>query len=124
MDYLGNLAIKYNYSMVYQNLNTQRYAALKRNLELFKKYNTLRKSCYFKDSYLEKLRRSKHEFKLIEKEGGKWTFVEKDYQTKRLYDIADSERGIVSLTNPFNAQTPFIRLENCMSTLGDRKSVV
>jgi len=124
MDYLGNLAVMYNYSMVYQNTNTQRYAALKRNLELFKKYNTLRKSGYFKESYLEKLRRSKHEFKLIEKEGGKWSFVEKNYETKRLYDIADSERGVAKLENPFKEQTPFIRLEHCMSTLGSDSMVL
>ncbi len=124
MDYLGNLAIMYNYSMVYQNLNTQRYAALKRNLDIFKKYNTLRKSRYFKDSYLEKLRRSRHEFKLIDKGQGKWTFVEKNYQTKRLYGIEEAERGIAPLANPFKAQTPFIRLENCMSTLGDSPMIL
>ena len=118
MDHLGNLAVMYNYSMVYQNTNIQRYPALKRNLELFRKYNTLRKSHYFKDEYLKKLQQSKYEFKLVEKPNGKWACVEKNYETKRLYGIEDAERNTVALSNPFKAQTPFIRLENCMSSLG------
>ena len=124
IDYLGSLAVMYNYSMVYQNLKTDRYAALKRNLDLFKTYNTLRKSNYFKNSYLEKLRRSKHEFKLVNKKGGKWTFVEKNYSTSRLYDVEDKERNSVVFTNPFKAQTPFIRLEHCMSSFGNESMIL
>ncbi len=118
MDHLGNLAIMYNYSMVYQNTNTKRYKALKRNLDIFQKYNTLRKSHYFKEEYLEKLRNSKHEFKLVDKGNGKWTFVEKNYETKRLYSIEDTSRNTAAFSNPFKAQSPFIRLEHCMSSLG------
>lgn len=118
IDHLGSLAVMYNYSMVYQNTNKARYAGCKRNLELFKQYNTLRKNRYFKESTLEKMRSSKHEFKLVDKGNGKWVFVEKNYAVKRLYDIQDPARNSVQLSNPFKTQTPFIRIENCMSTFG------
>ena len=118
---MGSLAIMYNYSTVYNDVSKKKleqYPGYRRNVELYKKYNTLRKSGYFKESTLEKLRASKHEFKLVDKGNGKWCFVEKNYDTKRLYDIQTPERAVAEFSNPFKAQKPFIRIESCMSSLG------
>jgi len=121
VDHMGTLAIMYNYSTVYNDVSKKKleqYPGYRRNVELYKKYNALRKSGYFKESTLEKLRASKHEFKLVDKGNGKWCFIEKNYDTKRLYDIQTPERAVAEFSNPFKAQKPFIRIESCMSSLG------
>ncbi len=121
VDHMGTLAIMYNYSTVYNDISAaklERYAGYRRNVELYKKYNNLRKSNYFSEATLEKLRQSKYEFKLVDLGNGKWAFQEKNYDVKRLYDIQTPERAVAEFSNPFKAQKPFVRIETCMSTLG------
>ncbi len=132
IDFMGNLAVFYDYSTVFRSGDPEtlaRYAGLRRNLALYRKYDKLRQSGYFSEEYLEKvrykardldeMRKEKVEYKLVEKKNGKFIFVEKKYETKRLYSILEEGRNTAEFENIFKKQTPFVRIEHCMSTLGE-----
>ncbi|MBR5460011.1 MAG: hypothetical protein IKV53_04015 [Clostridia bacterium] len=116
IDHLGALAIMYNHSTVYNGCNLV-VEGYRRNISRYKKYDDLRKAHYFSEATLEKARANPHELAVVER-NGKYVFAEKNYEIKRLYDIGDEKRNTETFTNPFKRQTPFIRIENCMSTLG------
>ena len=121
VDHMGALAVMYDYSTVFYDISKElyrRHAGLKRNLLRYKMYSDLRKSAYFSEDVLKKARASEHELAVVKKDNGKYVFVEKNYDIKRLYDIADEKRNTAIFENPFKKQTPFIRLEAGVSTLG------
>ena len=70
-----------------------------------------------REEYRQKLIDCPYEVQLKEKRGKKFTFVEKDYQIAKLFDLNDTARNTGSFKNPFGAQVPFIRIEAMMSTL-------
>ena len=119
IEHMGALAVKYDYSNVFNGTSKgslERYAGMRRNIALYKKYDDLRKAQYFSEEYRQKLIDCPYEVQLKEKRGKKWTFVEKDYQIAKLYDLNDSARNFGSFKNPFGAQVPFIRIEAMLST--------
>ena len=118
VDFAGATAIMYDSPNVMFGTTEKyyRYKAFRRNTDLYKKYDDLRQSEYFSKEYREKMKRSPYELKLIEKRGGKYSFVEKDYQLKLLYDLSDEERNYAEFKNPFGRQTPFLRIEALLST--------
>lgn len=121
IDHLGMLAILYNYSNVFNGTSRavlDRYAGYRRNVARYKIYSELRKTDYFKPEIIEKARECGHEVAVFEK-GKRWGLHEKNYETKRLYDIGDEKRNTAEFENPFKKQTPFVRIEACMSTLGE-----
>jgi len=121
IDFLGSLAVAYDFSTVFHNGAVKttyiKYPAMRRNLDLYKKYDDLRKAQYFSEEYREKLRNGQWEYQLREKRGGKYTFVEKNYQKFKMYDLNDEARNSVEVKNPFGSQVPFVRIEAMMSTL-------
>ena len=122
IEYMGKLAIINDASNVINGSKDtyNRYAGLRRNIAVYKKYDDLRKKQYFSEEYREKMKASKWELQLREKRGGKFTFVEKDYQLRKLYDLSDEERNTPEFKNPFGAQVPFVRIEALLST--DKKN--
>lgn len=119
IEHMGSLAVMYDFSIAYQNCdaqNMERYAGLRRNITLYKKYDDLRKSMYFSQELLEKVRRGQWEYHLKDKVNGQFAFIEKDYQTRKLYDISNHDRNKGEFKNPFSAQCPFIRIEALLST--------
>ncbi len=119
IEHMGSIAIMHDFSNVIKGNKPlyERYAGLKRNINLYKKYDDLRKSEYFSKEYRQKLIDGPWEYHLKEKRGRKWIFVEKDYQIAKLQDLSDTERNYKEFKNPFGAQVPFIRLEAMHSTL-------
>ena len=120
MNHLGSLAVMYDFSNVFNGTRKEaiaRIAGLKRNIAIYKKYDDLRKAQYFSKEYRQKLIDGPWEYHLKEKRGGKYVFVEKDYQIAKLFDLSDKERNVGSFKNPFGAQVPFVRIEAMLSTL-------
>ena len=111
VDYLGVKAIAYDQTMVYNRLfkmQVDSCPALRRNLELYTKYNRLRAEGYFKDSLRDILKKGKYEYQLASKKGI-WGFNEVVYCRTKIRDVMiDNASG----NNPFERQKPFIRLEN------------
>lgn len=127
VDHMGTLSLVYNYSTVFNGMTPEmleRYPALLRNVERYRMYTGLRRSDYFSKEILEKVKRGKWEYHVKEKGNGAYAFVEKDYQSRKLYDLSDKNRKKANFQNPFNTQTPFIRIEALLSTLGENPMVL
>lgn len=117
VEHMGALSVMYDYSIVFAGVEQYNSSAgLRRNTALYRKYDDLRKAKYFSEDILEKLRNGKWEYHIVEKENGDYVFVEKDYQIKKFFDLSDDERNNGCFSNPFDEQTPFIRIEAMMST--------
>ncbi len=118
IEHMGMLAVAYDFANVFSGSSDTfaRYAGLRRNITLYKKYDDLRKAQYFSEEYRRKIIDSPFECHLKEKRGGKFVFVEKDFQKKRLYDLNDENRNKAEYKNPFGAQVPFVRIEAFLST--------
>ena len=127
IEFMGSLAVMHDFSNVYNGMTQDalnRYAGLKRNVKLYKKYDDLRKAQYFSEEYRQKLIDGKYEYHLKEKRGGKFVFVEKDYQVGKFFDLSDKDRNFKEFKNPFGAQVPFVRLEAMHSTLKNNPMVM
>ncbi|MBR5459797.1 MAG: hypothetical protein IKV53_02935 [Clostridia bacterium] len=121
IDYKGAMAVMYDYSTVFNGISKDlfiRHEGVRRNLLRYKVYSDLRKEGYFSEDILEKARANEHELAIVKK-GNKYVFEEKNYDIKKLYEIRDEKRNTEVFENPFKKQTPFIRIEAGMSTLGD-----
>lgn len=124
---MGAIALMYDFSNVFNGLTKEeydRYAGLRRNIALYKKYDDLRKSLAFDEDYRRKLIACPWEVQLREKRGKRFTFVEKDYRIAKLYDLRDDDRNTAHFKNPFGAQVPFIRIEALLSSSGDDHMVM
>ena len=117
IEFMGALSILYNYSIAYSEMDLSLPGA-RRNVEIYKFYDKLRRGKYFSEATLAAARKSPYELAVREKSEGVYTLVEKNYAIKRLYAIEEEGRDSAAFHNPFGAQTPFIRLEADMSTLG------
>ena len=117
IDYMGALALLYNYSTAYSEMILH-HAGTKRNVSRYQLYDRLRRQKYFSEETLAHARKSPYELALVEKGEESYALAEKSYEIKRLYGIEEAGRETATFANPFKAQTPFIRLEACMSTLG------
>ena len=119
VDYAGAMALAHSHSNTYNGLVESAFdgcPALKRNMELYLRYNRLRKSGAVPDSVLEELRKGKHEWKLTGADNAP-RFTEAEYLRSKLYALTDG-RGRFRSSNPFGDQEPFIRIENHMTSDG------
>ncbi len=122
IDHMGSLAVINGYGTVFRDSKNEyeRLAGLRRNIQLWRMYSDLRKQRYFSDELLQKLRENdRQEYKIERRKNGKYVFVEKKYDVKRLYSILEEGRNTAEFENPYKRQTPFVRIEHCMSTLGE-----
>ncbi len=128
IDHMGAMSVIHDYSTVHNGTSPAaipRIRALRRNVALYNMYADLRKSFYFKEELLERLRENDdQEYKIIKKDNGKYVFVEKKYDVVRLYSILEEGRNTAEFTNPYKRQTPFVRIEHCMSTLGGEEMIL
>lgn len=120
--YMGSYALSRDYGIVYAERTLGDYrkiAGLRRNIAIYTMYDKLRKEQYFSPETLAKVRESKYECHVTEKEAGKFKFVEKDYKIKKLQNLSDDNRNYGIYSNPFKAQSPFVRIEAFLSTTGN-----
>ncbi len=123
VEHMGSLSLMYDYGIVFALIEEfNDAAALERNIKIYRKYDDLRKAKYFSEAVLEKVRNGQWEYHVIRKENGDYVFVEKDYQIKKLLDLADSDRNNADFNNPFCEQTPFVRIEAMLSG-GDKNPI-
>lgn len=127
IDFLGSLAVMYDFSMVHTTTIPDfmdKYAGLRRNVAIYRKYDKLRKAEYFSKALRQKLIDGPWEYHLKEKEGGKFVFEEKNFQKVKIYDLAASDRNTAKFNNPFGQQTPFIRIVSMLSSAGKNPVVL
>jgi len=122
IEHLGSVSVANNFNMVFNDIEYEDYRdtpALRRNIALFRKYDRLRKSYYFPEDILARVREGEWEYHIREKENGEFVFVEKDYQSKKLYDLKDKEKNCGEFVNPFENQAPFVRITAYISSQGE-----
>ena len=117
IDYLGMTALVNNYSMVniYFDASPEELPAFHRNAAIFRKYDSLRKNHYFSKEFLDSFKNSEFEHQLVELGDNEYAFLQKKYQKAKLYDLHDEDRNSKEFTNPFDEQTPFVRIEAMIS---------
>lgn len=124
LDHMGSLAIAWNISTVYNNfLAVQSNKVMAHNIEYYNVYNKLRLDGYFTEEVKEQLRNGKYEYKLFEKDG-EWVFREMKYSKAKIYNADDKDLNYGVGNNPFEEQTPFIRIEARYSTLFENEKVL
>ena len=117
--YLGSLSLMYDYNVVLNDIerdDVERLPALARNIAIYNQYDKLRKSRYFAESLLEIARNGKYEYHLTRTHDGDFALEEKEFQIRKLYDLASDERNTAKFCNPFGAQAPFVRIEALLSS--------
>ena len=127
VEYMGALAAMYNFNMVYADTDQNKYksyAALRRNIAIYRRCDELRKAKYFSEETLRKVRAGSWEYHIVQKDDGRYVFAEKDYQMKKLFDLNDGARNRGCYSNPFGAQTPFLRVEALMAAKGTAPQVL
>lgn len=119
IDHMGSIAVIHDYSTAFNGPSFEKYnrcAGARKNIARYKKYDDLRKAQYFSEEYREKMDKSEYDLCLVEKRGARYSFVEKSYSKKKLYNLYDAERNTAEFENPFSTQTPFVRIEALLST--------
>lgn len=125
-EYIGSLALIHNCSMTYIEITPDEYEqcpARKRNIEIYKKYDNLRKSAYFSKETLESLMDGKYEYHAEKKPDGSYVLREKEFSVKTLFDLADARMRTAEFLNPFEKQTPFVRIEALVSQNAEDSAV-
>ncbi len=126
IDHLGVLAVAHDMSMAYESFTLDSMThnnELIENITYFDKYSYLRKNDYFSDkvkkTLTEGLKNGK-EYKLISKDG-EWGFYETYYSSSIIRNISDKTS---TDTNPYDVQTPYIRIEQRYSALPDASEAI
>ncbi len=130
MDLLGTYAILYGMSMVYNSfdpVSIQANPTWSRNIDYYNKfYNTLRKSNYFTEDTIERVKEkfeAGSEFRVVEKAPGEYAFLEMYYAKNNVGNLVGKELSFKD-TNPYGEQTPFIRIESRYSTEFEDETVI
>jgi hypothetical protein len=114
LDYLGMTAIIHDMTMVY---NPMPIDALEQpfhsaNVTYYNTYySTLRKAKYFSEEVKDKIKEIGGEWKVIEKNPGEYAFLQMYYSQANLGNDLTFPNLSFTGNNPFDSQTPFVRVE-------------
>jgi hypothetical protein len=109
VEYLGAKTAGYNYGLSYLDIGRTDVAPFaRRNGQVLKNYDLLRRSGYFSAETLAQLRRHDTHFLLRQSGADDWYVTEAHYGRALLNEHQDS----FIYDNPFPAQTPMIRIEH------------
>ncbi len=127
LDHMGSLALAYNFSTVCQPFSVSSFAEKTRlsdNFMYYGLYTRLREANYFSVEVRNAIKNGKYEYKLFKQADGTWAFKEMQYFKHKVYDISEPKFTKATATNPFDKQTPFIRIEQRYSTKGEDGTLV
>lgn len=129
IDHMGSLGLAFNLSTVYNHdlSSFTNYPTIGDNSKYHSLYSRLRKGGYFSDTVKKVLQEgflSGKEYKVEKQADGTWAFREMKYVKNRIFDMADSTFVTGNANNPYNAQNPYIRIEQRYSSLGTNEKVV
>ncbi|MBR6633699.1 MAG: hypothetical protein IKL05_05305 [Clostridia bacterium] len=121
LDHMGSLAVANNFGTVCQPFSVTEIndgSNLLDNFEYYGLYTRLREGNYFAPEVKKEILARKHEHKIFKQADGSWAFKEMEYFKHR---ALETEVGLATgkAENPFNAQTPYVRIEQGYSSLGE-----
>lgn len=130
--FLGVNGIAYDMSSVIQPFSAGTFNSLNQltdNVKYYNVYTRLRKAGYFSETVKEALKaglKAGKEYKIVKTDDDKWAFREMYYTSNVIRDNADATFLTGSGTNPYNAQAPFIRIEQrySISTTSSEKVIL
>ncbi len=121
LDVMGSLSIAHDFSTVCQPFSIASFNAKTRlsdNFMYYGLYTRLREGQYFAPEVKKAILAGKYEYKVFKQEDGSWAFKEMKYYKHKVFDALSEDFITGKGTNPFDAQTPFIRIEQRFSTEG------
>ncbi len=130
LDYMGSMGIAFDMSTVANGFAVSTYSSyptISNNTMYYSLYSRLRKANYFSDNVKATLQEgilNGKEYKVQEQSDGSWAFREMTYFKNKVFDLEDTTYATGSGTNPYNAQTPYIRVEQRFSTLSKNEVTV
>lgn len=130
LDFMGSMGVAFDMSTVANGFSVSTYTTYKtisNNTLYYSLYSKLRKGGYFSDAVKKTLQDgilSGKEYKVEEQADGTWAFREVKYIKHKVFDFADTKYATGSGNNPYNEQTPYIRIEQRFSTKGKGEQLV
>jgi len=130
LDYLGAMGVAFDMSSVANGFSVSTYSTYKtisNNTLYYSLYSRLRKGGYFSEAVKAQLQAGildGKEYKIEEQADGSWAFREMKYFKNKVFDLTDTTYATGSGSNPFEAQTPYIRVEQRFSTLSKNETAV
>ena len=124
LDFMGSMAIAWNISNVNSSFKTMDNPRTEDNFAYYSIYTKLRLADYFSPEVKEQLKNGEYEYKVFRQGDGSWAFKEMKYSYNRIFDNTDGLYVTGKDSNPFEAQTPYVRIEQRYSTLGEEEMVV
>ena len=107
VEYLGAKILAYNFGLSYIDISNNVLPGAYRNGEILKIFDSLRRAGYFNAATLQRLRDPDKHF-LLQRSGNEWQLTEANYASTLLRpDVRE-----FTYPNPFQAQTPMIRIEH------------
>ncbi|MBR6633698.1 MAG: S-layer homology domain-containing protein [Clostridia bacterium] len=126
LDHMGSLALANDFSTVCQPFYVSAFndgTMLADNFAYYGIYSRLREGGYFAPEVKKAILNGEYEYKVFKQADGTWAFKEMQYTQHRTY-MLESEFTTGKATNPFSAQTPYVRIEQGYSSLGQNAVVV
>lgn len=126
LDHTGSLAIAWDISTVNDSFTptTMSQKRSEDNFAYYTVYSMLRLANYFSPAVKEELKAGKYEYKVFRQDDGTWAFKEMKYSYNKILDTTDNMFVTGTDTNPFGEQTPYVRIEQRYSTLGENEVIV
>jgi len=124
LDYMGSMAVAWNISNVNSSFKSMDNPRTEDNFAYYTIYTKLRLANYFSPEVKEELKNGEYEYKVFRQKDGSWAFKEMKYSYNRIFDDIDNLYTTGKDFNPFDAQTPYVRIEQRYSTLGEEEMVV
>lgn len=127
LDHMGTIGIAHNFGTVYSGFSLDSFmkpTKLADNSRYYNTYSRLRKANYFSPEVREAIKDLSKEYKVFKREDGSWAFKEMKYFKHRIFDMADNTFVTRGFKNEFGAQTPFVRIEERYSTIGEDTTTI
>ncbi len=121
MDHMGSLALAYNFGTVCDSFSIVGMNDKSRrapNFMYYGLYTRLREGNYFSPEVKQAILEGEYEYKIIKLDDGSWAFREMSYARGKIFDLNTPALSSGKVSNPFDKQTPFIRIEQKYSTEG------
>ena len=126
LDHMGSLALAHDFGTVLQPFSVANFSSgtmLEDNFDYYGIYTRLREGGYFAPEVKKAILNGEYEYKVFQQEDGTWAFKEMNYVEHKTY-MLDSAYTTGKAENPFGAQTPYVRIEQRYSSLGENAVVV
>ena len=127
LDHMGSLALANNFGTVCQPFSVREInigTMLADNFKYYCVYSKLREADYFAPEVKKEILARKHEHKVFKQADGTWAFKEMEYLKHKVWDTSETNFATGEASNPFNAQTPYVRIEQNYSSFGENSIVV